>query len=156
MNPNLPIRQLMTTKLVTVQAGEKIKHIQSLFDTNNFHHLLVVNHQNELTGIISKEDFYKFTYTLTLNTTGRTWSNFQYSSYTAGDIMTESPFVLDPEDTIGLAADIFMANLSHALPVVEDGELIGILTTHDLLKYCFRSSLEQPVDGEFTEADFAS
>ena len=73
MNPNILIREMMTTELVTIKPDEKIMVIKTLFENNNFHHLLVVDDRNGLIGIISKEDFYKFTYTLTLQTTGRTW-----------------------------------------------------------------------------------
>lgn len=148
MNPNTLIREVMTTKLVTIQPTEKIKTIKPLFDENNFHHLLVVNEKNELVGIISKEDFYKFTHTLTLQTTGKTWSNIKYETICAKDIMTHTPFVLDPDDTIGLAADLFLNNQFHALPVVEINDLVGILTTFDLLQYSYKSALadDEPIE----------
>lgn len=142
MNPNTLINEVMTTKLITIPSKEKIKDIKALFEENNFHHLLVVDERNKLVGIISKEDFYKFTYSLTLETTGKTWSTIKYDTIRAKDLMTESPFVLDPDDTIGLAADLFLANQFHALPVVEVNELVGILTTFDLLKYSFKSAVK--------------
>lgn len=158
MNPNTLIREIMTTNLVTIPPDEKIKVIKPLFEKNNFHHLLVVDEQNKLVGIISKEDFYKFTYTLTLQTTGHTWSNIKYETIRASDIMTNSPFVLDPEDTIGLAADLFLNNRFHALPVVEFNELVGILTTFDLMKYAYKSAIDNDKSIEvFTETgDYSS
>jgi len=141
MNPNTLVKEIMTTALVVISPEEKIKTIKPLFEENNFHHLLVVEEINGLVGIISKEDFYKFTYTLSLQTTGKTWSSISYDTGCARDIMTKSPFVLDPDDTIGLAADLFLANQFHALPVVEVDELVGILTTFDLLKYSFKSAI---------------
>lgn len=141
MNPNTLIKEVMTTKLITISPEEKIKKLKSLFEVNNFHHLLVVDQRNGLIGVISKEDFYKFTYTLTLETTGKTWSTIKYDTICAKDIMTKSPFVLDPDDTVGLAADLFLANKFHALPVVEVNDLVGILTTFDLLKYSFKPAI---------------
>jgi acetoin utilization protein AcuB len=55
--------------------------------------------------------------------------------------MTPEPIVVDPDDSIGLAADIFLVNTLHALPVVEDNRLVGIITTHDLLKYAFAEAV---------------
>jgi acetoin utilization protein AcuB len=60
-----------------------------------------------------------------------------YKEMRAEDIMSTNPLSLEPEDTIGLAADIFKANALHALPVVDEGELVGIVTTHDLLTFAF-------------------
>jgi len=151
MNPNIPIKEIMTTDLTTVKNSDSVKHIRALFERNNFHHLLVLDSLGKLSGIISKEDFYKFTYTLSMQTTGRTWSKHQYESIVAADIMTESPFVLDPDDTIGLAADLFLANRFHALPVVEVDSLLGILTSHDLLKHCFKSPVAPQESEPFNE-----
>lgn len=139
MNPNTLIRTIMTNELVTIHPDEKVKDIKSLFEVHNFHHLLVVEESNGLVGIISKEDFHKFTYNLTFQTTGKTWSTITYDTICAKDIMTKSPFVLDPDDTIGLAADLFLANKFHALPIVDGKALVGILTSFDLLKYSFQA-----------------
>jgi len=150
MNPNTLIKEVMTNELVTVRPEEKIKDLKSLFEEHNFHHLLVVEESSGLVGIISKEDYYKFTYSLTFQTTGKTWSTIKYDTICAKEIMTESPFVLAPDDTIGLAADLFLANKFHALPVVESNDLVGILTTHDLLRYSFKSVIP-PEDMEVFE-----
>jgi CBS domain-containing protein len=61
---------------------------------------------------------------------------------TAEQFMTKYPVQLDPDDSIGLAADIFLANKFHALPIVEDGVLVGLVTSHDLLQYSFSSPVE--------------
>ena len=54
--------------------------------------------------------------------------------------MTLNPLVIEPEDTIGLAADIILSNKLHALPVVDDGTLVGLITNHDLLAFAFAES----------------
>ena len=92
-------------------------------------------------GNISKQDFYKVAYIFSLETTGRTWSEKEYEVLKAEDLMTDHPLSLEPEDTIGLAADIFLANQFHAIPVVEDDRLVGLITTHDLLLYSFSSPI---------------
>ncbi|MBK7634741.1 MAG: CBS domain-containing protein [Saprospiraceae bacterium] len=56
----------------------------------------------------------------------------------ARDVMTQDPITLDTEDTIGLAADLFLSNKIHSVPVLNGDQLSGIITNHDLLKYCFR------------------
>lgn len=129
----------MTTSLVTVSPDATASRIKELFESNGFHHLPVVDRGENLVGIISKEDFLTLSYVLSLKTTGPTWSDKEYESLRAGDFMTSYPLSLDPEDTIGLAADIFLANKFHALPIVEDGQLVGLVTTHDLLKFGFNS-----------------
>ena len=149
MNPSKAIREIMTTKLVTVSPETTAKAIQEVFNKNDFHHVPVVEvNTNQLVGIISKHDFFKVAYVLSLNTAGRTYSEKHYETLKAKDVMTNYPVFLDPDDSIGLAADIFLANKFHALPIVEDGALIGLVTTHDLLKYGFNRPI---VEEETTE-----
>ena len=127
------------TNLITVTPDKNLQEIKSLIESNNFHHLPVVDRGEKLVGIISREDFFKVAYVLSLNTTGRTYSEKEYTRLTAKDLMTAYPMTLDPDDTIGLAADIFLANKFHALPIVEDDRLIGLITSHDLLRFSFNS-----------------
>jgi CBS domain-containing protein len=131
----------MTTRLVTVEPQTTARAIKDIFEQHEFHHLPVVEGNDKLLGIISKQDFYKVAYVFSLETTGRTWSEKEYEVLKAKDLMTDHPLSLEPEDTIGLAADIFLANQFHAIPVVEDDRLVGLITTHDLLLYSFSSPI---------------
>jgi CBS domain-containing protein len=142
MDTNQAVRTIMTTNLVTVPPTASAKEVKAIFDEYSFHHLPVVNGSDKLLGIISKEDFSKIAYVLSLNTSGKTFSRLKYESLQALDFMTKYPLSLDPEDTIGLAADIFLANKFHALPIVEEDSLVGLVTTHDLLLFSFSSPIE--------------
>lgn len=142
MDTNRAVRNIMTTNLVTVPPTATAKEVKNIFNEYSFHHLPVVDAGERLLGIISKEDFSKIAYVLSLNTSGKTFSQLKYDSLQALDFMTKYPLSLDPEDTIGLAADIFLANKFHALPIVEDEALVGLVTTHDLLLFSFSSPIE--------------
>ena len=52
--------------------------------------------------------------------------------------MTKNPISVRSDDTLGLAADIFEANSFRALPVVDENELVGIVTPYDLMRYAFK------------------
>jgi acetoin utilization protein AcuB len=151
MNTDRTIREIMTTDLITVAPDRPAKAIQDLFRENDFHHIPVVDTGKRLVGIISKEDIFKLAYVLSLQTTGKTYSQKEYSTLKAEDIMTRYPVTLDPDDTVGLAADIFLANKFHALPIVEDDQLLGIVTTHDLLGYGFGEALAAKTEEAYDE-----
>ncbi len=140
MKPMTPVSEIMTTDLIKVSPEVSLKKIKSLFETNNIHHIPVVIEKNQIVGIISKEDILRIAYILSLTTSGRAYSENRYRSLKAADIMTKEPLMLDPDDTIGLAADIFYTNHFRALPIVHNGELIGIITTHDLIKFAYNSN----------------
>jgi acetoin utilization protein AcuB len=60
--------------------------------------------------------------------------NGQLDLYTAEDVMTTKLATLESTDRINVAIEIFAENLFHAIPIVDDGALVGILTTLDVIK----------------------
>lgn len=142
MDSNLAIRDIMATDVIMVRPDDTLSHIRRIFEKNNFHHLPVVEPGEKLVGIISRTDYVKIAYVLSLNTADENMTAVVFPELFAKDIMTPQPMSVEPMDTLGLAADIFLANKFHALPVVEDDQLVGIVTTHDLLKFCFDLRVE--------------
>ncbi len=151
MNPNNSISDIMTTNLVTVSPDAFLVQVTKIFDEHNFHHIPVVKEGNELVGIISKEDFQKMNLFFFGEKSRDNGSASKTEGLRAADIMTNYPVSLDPEDSIGLAADIFLANRFHSLPVIEDNALIGLVTSHDLISYAFKSVLENKSDYELID-----
>ncbi|MNK98727.1 CBS domain protein [compost metagenome] len=49
--------------------------------------------------------------------------------------MTSKPKTVSPDTIIRDLAEIFVKEEFHALPVVDNGELKGIVTTTDVMKY---------------------
>ncbi|MFM8448711.1 MAG: HPP family protein [Haliscomenobacter sp.] len=141
MDPNRPIREIMTTDLITISPDTSTDKISTIFSRHSFHHLPVVEKGDKLIGMVSKQDILK----IELLAAGRLSPHEnELRNILAKDIMTGQPLSLSPEDSIGLAADIFMANQFHALPILEDDmRLTGLITTHDLLMYCFRSPIPE-------------
>ncbi len=128
MDAEVPVRELMTKDVITVNIEDGVNKVQALLDENPIHHLVVLD-KGEVVGIISKNDL------LRLYQNG---SSDRLSNMKAADLMTKNPVVVDPDDTIGLVSDIILANRFHSLPVVEDGILQGIITNHDLIKYSYK------------------
>jgi acetoin utilization protein AcuB len=49
------------------------------------------------------------------------------------DIMTTRLGKLAPDDRLNVALEVFLVNRFHALPVVENNELVGIITPFDIM-----------------------
>ena len=132
MNESTQVRELMTKNVITVQSDDKITKVVEVLDANPIHHVVVLS-QGKVAGVISKNDMIKMHHKVSQPEIGQ-----GYVAATAADIMTSNPMVVEPDDTLGLVADIILANRFHSLPVVEDDELVGIITSHDLIKFCFK------------------
>lgn len=132
MNTEMPLKKIKSSKIVYVSPGDTMMKVEEIFEALPIHHLLVLENEN-LMGVISKEDLLQV-YKQAVSE-GKLPDR---SAILASDIMTKDPITLDTEDTIGLAADIFLANKIHSIPILNGDQLSGIITNHDLIKYCFK------------------
>jgi len=134
MNLLKPVSSIMTTDLITVAPGDALKKVDEIFKNNNIHHIPVVRYK-EIIGLVSKTDFDQFSHgfssgkgmgeDLIQNTRLETWK--------VKDIMTSKLAKIDSKEPIRTAIGLFKMNRFHALPVVDNDELKGIVTTFDII-----------------------
>ncbi len=139
---NRPVSEIMSTKLVTVIPSDGLEKVKEIFDTYNIHHIPVVRF-TDLVGLVSKTDFYKAIHGLRLHDAAQVESENRelLSKYKVEDLMTKHIAKVSDTDKIGVAAEIFLENYFHAIPVVnEAGELKGIVTNYDVLKVFFHEA----------------
>ncbi|HPG09173.1 MAG TPA: CBS domain-containing protein [Saprospiraceae bacterium] len=141
MEKFVPVEAIMSTFPLSIMPDTQLDKINAIFEHHLFHHLPVVNELNILQGIISKEDL------LRLTAVRHHFSEEAYKSITAHDIMTSKVFTIGPRESIEQAANIFLDQYFHALPVVDHGRLVGIVTTYDLLKFQFRPNAYSTKNG---------
>ena len=60
------------------------------------------------------------------------------------DVMTKHPLVVTPSENIGQADEIMTANKIRQLPVVNERELVGIITDRDIRSFLSESLLSPP------------
>lgn len=135
MNIFAPVSSLMTDhkNLVTVTPEDTLVRVKEIFATHNFHHLPVV-HFREIVGLISKTDFEHFMGGVSCCSAGQAEDEQRLAQTTAKEIMTKRLGKVAPDDRVNVALEVFMVNRFHALPVVENGELVGIITPFDIMK----------------------
>ena len=128
-----PISKFMSRKLITVSPGDPVSEVKKIFNTKRIHHIPVVKY-TKLVGIISKTDFMHFLRGMGTANNDQVIDNRRMEEYKVEDIMTKGIASLESTDRINVALQVFSENLFHAIPVVDDGELVGMLTTFDIIK----------------------
>ena len=131
INRNNPVSEIMTKEVIALHTEDTLKLVDKTFDKYGFHHIPITDIHRKIVGIISKEDIIR------LISVRREFTDKEFGKIKTKDFMSTHVVTITPDDSIGLAADIFLANKFHALPVVEDEKLVGIITTHDLIKYAY-------------------
>jgi acetoin utilization protein AcuB len=134
MNIFAPISSLMTDhhNLITVAPEESLTKVKEIFDNHKFHHIPVV-HFRELVGLVSKTDFEHFMGGASHFAEDRFVNDLRLERTLVSDIMTKRLGKVAPDDRINVALEVFLVNRFHALPVVENGELVGIITPFDIM-----------------------
>lgn len=134
----IPVADVMTRDLLIVQPSDHLDKVRDIFAVNNIHHIPVVDAQGMLAGILSKADFNRVSHVLTIldPVQYKEYNDVLYRTTTAGDIMTRQVATVSPGDSLRIVAEIFRENLFHAVPVLDHGILVGLITTHDLITYC--------------------
>ncbi len=145
MNVFAPISSIMTTKLYTVSTEDNLSTVKEIFDTHRIHHIPVV-HVRQLAGMISRRDFEHFMGGMSHFEEDKQIGEHRLQHTKASEIMTTHLAKLEPDDRINVALEVFSKNLFHALPVVEGGELTGIVTPFDVMKALLEEKPAHPED----------
>ena len=123
---NEPISTIMTTKVITVRPEDTLEAVKDILFFKQVHHIPVLEGR-KLVGIVTSYDLVKL---------GKCQDDYRHIQ--VGQVMTRHVATLEPHEKIGAAAEIFLENLFHGIPIVtEDHDLVGIVTTLDVLRYEF-------------------
>ena len=111
------IREIMTTHVETIPPSWSVAEAADLMRQKRLRHL-VVKTDGAVVGVVSDRDVsFPALYGEPVN-----------------EIMSEPVVTIGPNDTIPTAANRMRSRSVHSLPVVEHGELVGIVTVADLLQ----------------------
>jgi acetoin utilization protein AcuB len=135
MNLFAPVSSLMTDHkhLITLNPEDDLFKVKEIFSNYKFHHIPVVNFR-EIVGMVSKTDFEHFLGGASLHSDDKTITDLRLKRAHVKEIMTTRLGKVEPDDRLNVAVEIFLINRFHALPVVQNGELVGIITPFDILK----------------------
>lgn len=124
------VRERMTVNPLTVTENTPVFEAGELLRKNNIARLPVIK-DGKLVGIITQEDLLKVSPSQA--TTLSVWElNYVLSKIQVKDGMTKNPVTISPDATLEEAAMLMRDKKVGALPVVEDGKLIGIITESDI------------------------
>ena len=121
---NDTVATIMVKEVITVTPNDNLQKVKELLINNRIHHVPVVQEDGKLVGILTTYDLFK------LNVDHK-----DYPTTRVANVMTKILAVVEPTDKVGTAAEVFMEHLFHALPVVDNGKLVGMVTSFDVLRY---------------------
>ena len=133
-NRDMRLSGVMTARLVTVEIDDPLEVVKQIFDSVKFHHLLVVNADKKLCGVISDRDLLRALspYIGTASENARDTATLKKRVH---QIMTRQLVTLPPEASLADAVKMFLGHRVSCIPVVGPGfEAVGIVSWRDVLK----------------------
>ncbi|TEU11564.1 MAG: CBS domain-containing protein [Anaerolineales bacterium] len=127
------VGERMTKDTIVVRDDTPIDEAMKLMRDNKVRRLPVLNNKGALVGMVSERDLL---YVSPSPATSLSIHEIHYlvSRITVGEIMTEDVITVSESAPLEEAARIMADNKIGGLPVVSDGELVGIITETDLFK----------------------
>ena len=134
MKKREPVSHIMTADPYVLQLNDGLTQAEILFKKHKVRHLPVVS-GDKIVGILSQTDLARISFVDSYDPNNFSVDTTVYSLFSLEQIMVRNPTSISPDTLIKDAAEIFLKAEFHALPVVQDKKLVGILTTTDLIKY---------------------
>ncbi|MDA0246281.1 MAG: CBS domain-containing protein [Chloroflexi bacterium] len=139
----LTVQDLMTCDPDTVTPTTTIKEVIVLMNRTNRRQFPVLDENGRLVGIITDRDLRLAVNSPLVQVQPLERLHF-IEGVTVGQCMTPSPRTVQPDTPIYEVAGLMAQHKFGGLPVVEEGELIGIITVTDLLEQMALRPLPMP------------
>ncbi len=127
---SVPISSIMTKKVVCVAPEQKIIDVKHIYEKKQFHHHIPVTEDGKLVGMLSLIDFMYH-----IKGAGLNDDNTIYNELTVKDIMTSKPYAVNPDTSITAVAEELTKGRYHAIPIVVNESVVGIVSTADIIRY---------------------
>lgn len=126
------VRKWMSSPVVTVTPSTTVTEARKIIADHKFRALPVME-GNSLVGIVTRRGLMRLDFSFLGKETQ--YPQTGLPEETVGEMMTRKPLTVEPGFTVPKAARIMLENKITALPVLENGKLVGILTNSDVLRF---------------------
>ena len=123
----LKVSDYMTRKLITFKSNERMENVIDTLIKYRISGAPVVNHKNEIIGIISEGDCIK-------QISESRYYNLPMENHVVEKHMVKNVETIDGNMNIFDAANKFLESKHRRFPIVENGKLVGQISQKDILK----------------------
>ncbi len=117
------IKNIFSEDLVTIKENANLSEADDLMNNYNIRHLPVVNLDNELVGILSKSDYSALRYI-----------DSRFVNHKVNVFMSSPVKMVRPTASVKSVAQIFIEKKINCVIVADENEMLGILTSEDLIR----------------------
>lgn len=120
--------------MVTLHKTDSLEHAEELFKNHSIRHIPVVDGKN-IIGILSYTDLLRISFADAIDEDEQDVDTIVYNMFTIEQVMAKKLVTVTTDTTVKEVAQILASKEFHALPVLQNNTLVGIVTTTDLINY---------------------
>lgn len=136
------VEQIMTKPVETISMDDSVYTIREIFETNQYHHLVVLGDEGECVGVISDRDLLK-NISPFVGKPGERTADVSCLKRRAHQIMTRQLVAVRKHTSLRAATRVMLDHRISCLPVVNARKhCVGIITLRDIARWSL-SVLEQ-------------
>tara|TARA_B100000508_G_C11301454_1_gene200067 strand:+ start:115 stop:540 length:426 start_codon:yes stop_codon:yes gene_type:complete len=134
MKRGTQISTIMTKNVITLDTTDSLETAERLFKQNHIRHIPVVKGKS-IKGMLSFTDLLRISFADAVDETEDYVDSIVYNMFTIEQVMAKNLVSVTSKTTIKEVAEILSKKEFHAIPVVDNNKLVGIVTTTDLINY---------------------
>lgn len=134
MKQRVPISEIMTRELITISPVDDLATAEELFKKHHIRHIPVVQ-GDEILGMLSYTDLLRISFADAIGPDEEEVEAIVYNMFSIEQVMAKNVISVPMHTTIKQVAAFLAKKEFHALPVVDQGKLVGMVTTTDLIQY---------------------
>jgi len=126
----IKVQDVMNEEIITIKENEQVSHARNLMLKYGYSRILVVNQEAKLAGIVTEKDL-----TRKMRAKGPKWKRRPIDKISIHRIMTPNPLTISPHRELREAVELMIKNNISSLPVVDEEEIVGIITKGELIEF---------------------
>lgn len=125
------VKDLMSEIPATVMPQDSLQHALKLMAEHKHRHLVVVEENGLVVGIVSDRD-------LALVYDPENMTASKWEALTVRQVMSAEPVTIGSTAAVSDAARLLLKSAVSALPIVDNGQLVGVFSDRDFTRYFAR------------------
>jgi CBS domain-containing protein len=131
------VRELMTRDVITLQKGQSMPTAEELLRLLRIRHLPVVDREGKLVGLVTHRQLLQAHVNL-LAELGSADEDAPEDKIPVRRVMQSEVLTISPDHDAATALELMLSEKVGSLPVLEDGRVVGIITSKDFLAFQLR------------------
>jgi acetoin utilization protein AcuB len=131
MSETRSVRQFMASPVTSLPSSARLLDAGLLLRAGRIRHIPIID-DGQLIGILSDRDIQRCTPSMLTRVSAEEY-NAIFEDTPVWKVMTRDPQYISPDASLHTAAALLHSDKLGCLPVVENGQVIGIITKDDML-----------------------